>query len=608
MKNLATTYRPATFDEIIEQDIIKNILQNQLKNKDITNAYLFCGPSGDGKALPMDADILTPNGYVKMRNIAVGDEVIDGKGQISTVLGVYPQGEKDIYKITFNDNTFTECSLDHLWKVYYELNDGMNNTAVMSTHEIMERFNTGVFYIPNVVIGCFDKQVPIHPLLMGFIIKNVNLKNSIYTVSKQPTPYINNLFDEYGAKIIDNEIVFDKNSLLLDLFVYIVDLSDLHPSYLYSSHNAKQNLISELATDHKFKTSNKKLSDDFAFIVRSCGYIDTVKYIDNEYIHEFHNGNRQIVDIEYSRKGECQCIYVDSIDHTFITNDLIVTHNTTTARIFANELDSEIIEIDAASNNGVDQIRELISQVSMQSLTNTYKTVILDEAQMLTVNAWNALLKTLEEPPKNTIFIFATTDPQKIPKTILSRVQRFNFKRISKDGIAYKLLDVINKENEQGADILYRNDAVDYIAKLANGHMRDALTILNKCLAFENKLTIKRVMYVMNLVDYDIYINLTNNFINNNKQGNLKIINDIYNDGIDLINFIESYINFLVDVNKYSLTKDFDILILPETEEITSFLNSVPDTSFILNKILTLNNDVKTSNNPKYLIEAAILN
>ena len=606
MKNLATAYRPQTFEDIIEQDVVKNILQNQLKNKDIANAYLFCGPSGDGKALPMNADILTPNGYVKMRNINVGDKVIDGLGEITTVLGVYPQGEKDIYKISFNDNTSTECTIDHLWKVHYKLND-TNNTAVMSTHEIMNRFRTGTFNIPVVTLNCFNKQVPINPRLMGFIIKNVVYKNSTYTIKEQPSQYIKTLFNEYGASIIDDEIVFDKGSLLFDLLFNIIDSDNLHPSYLYASQNIKCALINELASGHEFKTKNKKLSDNFAFIVRSCGYVDTIEYINDEYVHEFHSDERQIVNIEYIRKDECQCIYVDSLDHTFITNDLIVTHNTTTARIFAKQLDSEIIEIDAASNNGVENIRDLIQQVNLSSITNTYKIVILDEAHSLTGPAWQALLKTLEEPPKNVIFIFATTDPEKIPKTILSRVQRFNFKRISKDGIAYRLQSIIKKENEEGADILYRNDALDYIAKLANGHMRDAITILNKCLAFENKLTIKRVMYVMNLVDYDVYINLTNNFINNNISENLKIIDNIYNNGIDLKTFIENYINFLIDVNKYYLLKDINLLTLPETQEIVSFLDSVPDTRYILNKFLTLNIDIKYSVNPKYLIEAAIL-
>ena len=609
MKNLATTYRPMDFNEVIEQDAIKNILQNQLKNNDITNAYLFCGPSGDGKALPLNADILSVNGYIKMKDVHVGDILIDGLGEECKVLGVYPQGVKPIYKITFSDNTTTLCSIDHLWKVNYlmkTLNDYEKASGVFTTHELKERLNEK-FYIPVPCINCFNKEVPINATLMGWLIMYVTETDEGFIVNKTPQDYILRLLKKYGAYISNNEIKFENDSLLEELLLNIIDIKCIHPCYLYSSAETRKTLLIALSNTKEFTTNNKQLKDDFVFLARSLGYLTEETQIENVYTIKYYNANKYIVNIEYVKDDKCQCIYVDSPDHTFITNDFIVTHNTTTARIFANKLDAEIIEIDAASNSGVDNIRDLIQQVNLQSMTNEYKVVILDEAHSLTSNAWQALLKTLEEPPTNVIFIFATTDPQKIPKTILSRVQRFNFKRISNNGIAYRLHQVIEEENKNGANIQYKNDALNFIAKLADGHMRDALTILNKCLAFDNKVTIKRVIYTMNLVDYDVLINMTLNFINKDKNNNLVLLNTIYNNGVDLKDFINNYIDFLINVNKYKITKNLDILNLPLTNEIKEFLNKDLDTLFILNKLLEVQSDIKASVNPKSIIEAIMI-
>jgi DNA polymerase-3 subunit gamma/tau len=128
------------------------------------------------------------------------------------------------------------------------------------------------------------------------------------------------------------------------------------------------------------------------------------------------------------------------------------TGKTTCARIFANEINNgkgSFIEIDAASNNGVDNVREIIDNAKYKSLDSEYKIYIIDECHMLSTGAWNAMLKILEEPPAKTVFILCTTDPQKIPNTILSRVQRYDFQRISLDGIISRLEYIINCENEQ---------------------------------------------------------------------------------------------------------------------------------------------------------------
>ena len=164
-----------------------------------------------------------------------------------------------------------------------------------------------------------------------------------------------------------------------------------------------------------------------------------------------------------------------------------------------------VIEIDAASNNGVDNIREIREEVAYRPTEGRYKVYIIDEVHMLSIGAFNALLKTLEEPPEYVIFILATTEAHKIPITIMSRCQRYDFKRISIDTIAARLTDLMQKE---GVEVEER--AIRYIAKAADGSMRDALSLLDQCIAFYlgEKLTYNHVLEVLGAVDTEVFSKL----------------------------------------------------------------------------------------------------
>ena len=164
-----------------------------------------------------------------------------------------------------------------------------------------------------------------------------------------------------------------------------------------------------------------------------------------------------------------------------------------------------VIEIDAASNNGVDNIREIREEVAYRPTEGRYKVYIIDEVHMLSIGAFNALLKTLEEPPEYVIFILATTEAHKIPITILSRCQRYDFKRISIDTIAGRLLELIARE---GLDV--EEKAVRYIARMADGSMRDALSLLDQCTAFYigERLTYEHVLEVLGAVDTEVFSRL----------------------------------------------------------------------------------------------------
>ena len=217
------------------------------------------------------------------------------------------------------------------------------------------------------------------------------------------------------------------------------------------------------------------------------------------------------------------------------------TGKTTCARIFANEINKgqgSPVELDAASNNSVDDVREIITQSKTTSLDSEYKIFILDEVHALSNSAWQAMLKVLEEPPKKSIFIMCTTDPQKIPKTILSRVQRYDFQRISYLSIVERLGVVyLNEGHETISD--GSGDALGYIAKLAQGGMRDALTMLDKCLAYSNDLTIENVVKALGLSDYETLTAFLGVCIDHDRFDKIELVNRVYMSGNDLKRFIK---------------------------------------------------------------------
>ena len=283
---------------------------------------------------------------------------------------------------------------------------------------------------------------------------------------------------------------------------------------------------------------------------------------------------------------------------------------TTTARIFANAINKGEglpIELDAASNNSVEDIRNLIDEAKTKPLEGDYKIFIIDECHMITTQGWNAFLKTLEEPPATAIFIMCTTDPQKIPATILSRVQRYNFSKISMKGIVDRLTHILASENMPQPE-----DGVAYIAKLAEGGMRDAISMMDKCLSFSDYLTLENVVNCLGTIDYGTMFNLTNFIFDTNLKGAIGVIEDIYNSGKDIKLFVKQYLVFLLDIRKYFIGCDWSYIQMPSLDDYKSWLNSCGDyekskTLEILKAVTTLNSDIKYSSYPKADIEVVLM-
>lgn len=286
---------------------------------------------------------------------------------------------------------------------------------------------------------------------------------------------------------------------------------------------------------------------------------------------------------------------------------------TTLARIFANAINKGVglpIELDAASNNSVDDIRNVIEEAKTRPLVGDYKIFIIDEAHMITTAGWNAFLKTLEEPPATAIFIMCTTDPQKIPDTILSRVQRYNFQKISMQGISDRLDYILSQEmnNDMTAD----RDAVEYIAKLADGGMRDAISMMDKCLSFNNSLTLQSVVDCLGTIDYRTMFNLTNFILDDDLKSAIKLVEDIYASGKDLKLFLKNYLVFLLDIRKYYIGCDWKYIQMPALNEYKEWLNSCGDYEFevclkVLDAVTKLNTDIKYSAYPKADIEIMLM-
>lgn len=293
------------------------------------------------------------------------------------------------------------------------------------------------------------------------------------------------------------------------------------------------------------------------------------------------------------------------------------TGKTTCARIFANEINKgqgNPLEMDAASNSSVDDVREIIQQAKTKSLNSEYKVFIIDECHSISNTGWQAFLKLIEEPPAKSIFIFCTTNPEKIPKTILSRVQRYDFQRISQEGICRRLELIYQTETvENNWDVnLDYKDGMEYIAKIADGGMRDAISLMDKCLAFSSELTLTNVIETLGTVDYDTMFKLNNRLMDNKPKEVVEIINELHNAGKDLKQFVKSYSYFLLDIMKYSVGCEFKYLQLPELDTYKKELDSYRDWEFhfinkLLKEVIQLNSDIKYSSYPKADIEAKLM-
>lgn len=282
---------------------------------------------------------------------------------------------------------------------------------------------------------------------------------------------------------------------------------------------------------------------------------------------------------------------------------------TTSARIIArmiNDGKGEPIEIDAASHSGVESARELVKQMRTYPVGCKYKVFIFDEVHSFSSAAWQVLLKPIEEQPAKTVIILCTTNPEKIPATILSRVQTFQLSKISLKGISNRLKYIIEQENAEGRGITYTDDAISYIAKLANGGMRDSITLLEKSLSYSNDITIENLTKSLDLPHYDDYFTLLNGIAKKDNKAIVTLIHDVYNSGVNFVKWFEGFHGFISNIIKYIFIQDINSTMIPSYYQDKIANYGVAHATLCLklaNKLVKLNQELKST---QYLQELAI--
>ena len=326
-------------------------------------------------------------------------------------------------------------------------------------------------------------------------------------------------------------------------------------------------------------------------------------------------------------------IEADRIGHAYLFCGTRGTGKTTVAKIFAKAVNCEhpvdgspcgecpvckaiaagnsmnVIEIDAASNNGVDNIREIREEVAYRPTQGRYKVYIIDEVHMLSIGAFNALLKTLEEPPEYVIFILATTEAHKIPVTILSRCQRYDFKRISIETISARLQELIDKE---GWDV--EEKAVRYIARMGDGSMRDALSLLDQCAAFYigQTLTYDHVLEVLGAVDTEVFSRLLRKLLERDVHSVIEIVDELVMQGRELSQLSADFTWYLRNLLLVRSSDDMEDVLDVSTENLARLKEEaqlIEDDMLIryIRVFSELTNQLKYSTQKRVMLEVALI-
>lgn len=489
MASLAVKYRPKTWADVTEQSVVVEMLKNICEKDELQcRNFLLTGPAGCAKAQPLDSRVLTPSGFVTMKDIHVGDEVVTASNNIGQIASVHPQGKRNIYEMRCQDGATIQVADNHLNVVdIFNYRTGWSvENCVISTDKLLSYFNSHRYRISVKAthVDFNERSVPLDPYLVGVIAAcgyatdciHLNLKyasestmkrisgivaryNAIlrpvsdeneghyfircnnatyrYTWNDEPASIksiISNIKAMTGRTISSStvcKVASGGHAAICDEFPQALSLigkadnnifyklsqlgmretrhdMKLDESYIYNTSDIRTQVIEgmiaccgeETVSGTRMKLMSPTLAAQVVDIIRSLGFVSTIKTMSRYDIRLKHNiisywvnvrlhdtngdmlQTRPIVSIKSVGYHDCQCIYIDHDDHTYISDGFIPTHNTTLARIMANALNKDIcepIEIDAASNNGVDSVREIVKQASQYPIGSKYKVFIHDE-------------------------------------------------------------------------------------------------------------------------------------------------------------------------------------------------------------------------------------
>ena len=653
--SLAVKYRPKTFDDVSEQGSVKAILENQISTNTIKHGYLFCGGAGTGKTTcarifaneinkgqgePIELDAASNNSVEDIRRLTeqaqtksldsefkvfIIDECVTGDTEILT-----DSGWKRIDSITPDD------------KVAQYTKD--KKIQFVENWEYVHKHYSGDMYKVSFRNG--KKSV----LMSPHHVQPVRMKQS----GKIKENYIKDAKFAQTGEIIVGGISDVKDTHLSDLDrLYIACQADgyckdspsgnfweLHLTIdakkkraieLLESCGISYRIYGDLDTECSIRfyydfPKSKKFCDYFS---HTMGYIKATQFIDEILLWDGstksgYPGYYSCTDksnVDFVSCILAQCGYSGNqgveISHNPNHNDIhFINWYYTDARP-AQSVSKEVVE------NWEGDIYCVKVPSQMILLRAEGFTFVSGNCHSLSNQAWQAMLKTLEEPPASSIFIFCTTNPEKIPNTILSRVQRYNFQRISQKGIVSRLKLIIECENQDNVQpfekhtekpdnwIEYDIASLEYIAKIADGGMRDAITLMDKCLSYSKELSVANVEEALGLVDYQLMYDLTMKAKQADVPSVIEIINGVYASGVDLKLFVKNYFEFVLDFNVFLVTNSLDATKIPKTFEskikTLGGYFTIDSANELLDFLVDLQGKIKWEQAPKAVILAGFM-
>ena len=687
MKNntltLAGKYRPQCFEDIVEQDSIKAILENQIKTNNLKHAYLFCGSAGcgkttsariianhmnEGKAPPIELDCASHNSVDDVRVIIneckskpmVGkykifllDECFEGNSKVQT-----SNGEVAIKDINIGDYVYTSSGLNkvvnkHITKVSDDrlckvrLDNG--NAIVVTKNHL---FMTTNGWVEAYKLKEGDELIVYSELSKLWEVDNYSKKREevlqqrlLPEMVKDKTQESINIVKEmcnlwksvFGDSCPESyENVFSSMQKQINIAVR----EDYNEFRIWDG--TKETILTKnvkmqsngTQAEHRQDDEDERIEWNSKFTNQEQRGQWTLYRTSIEIIQQFERFLGIGVSNTYTNKKEQQS---DEISYSVQSRPWLFRaessnrsgwevpqyENWYTARYEKADktrgIRVESVTLQEPTDNG--QYRECTrgyTEVYDLEIENDHsyfvENVLVHNCHMLTVQGWNAMLKILEEPPEYVIFLFCTTDPQKIIGTVLSRVQRFNFSRISIEGITNRLVYIINSENKERLQanelqITYEDNAINYIARLAKGGMRDAITTLEKCLDYSNELTLDNVLTVTSgSVTEPMLLELLADILNGHCDKALLLFERIYMSGVDVSLFLKLWVEYLQNCTKYMITQTQEITTLSDisVNRLNKALQLTPKVRNLLEEALQIKN-VYSTDDLKILIESWLI-
>ncbi len=642
MKALAIKYRPKTFDDVVEQGAVKKILQEQLRTKTHQNCYLFTGGAGTGKTTcarifaneinnhegnPIEIDAASNNGVENVRDIidnakfkaldaAYKVYIIDECFHADTLINLADGTKLPIKDIEIGmevnnligdgivKNVFKNLiSLDRLCII--KLTDG---SQMLTTKDHLFFTNNG--WIEASQLNGEDI------IYEGFAVSDMWSKISKQDIQKD---LFKRLHEETDIKerASDNAVKSRAEAEGREFGQNESSKPDASTSQYRKDdrdQEKKWDPQSTIQDEGREWEIHSRAINPIPVSINGLDFriSDSYKDTEGKWVPNLLQSRPRITKQNVSDRGGWESPWLEKwFIERFEENGIAPAIRVESVEIYQPGNKNESFESyigDREKSLGFIELYDLEVSGHSSYFAND---ILVHNCHMLSTGAWNAMLKLIEEPPAQTVFIFCTTDPQKIPATIISRVQRYDFQRITYQSVVDRLKQILDWENETNQeDIIYDMEALGYIAKLADGGMRDAITLLDKCLSYDLNLSVKTVVEALGTIDYNIMFDLTDNIIDAKADEVVKIIEEAHRSGVDLKQFMKLYMNFLLDAYKYFLIGDFEYLQIPSTYE--EALNGYTDEEYqdikeLLDEVIRLNADIKWEPNPKPLIEATLI-